>query len=46
MSIQVQEAYKTPNRSGMKINSSWEIMIKVLNVQNKERTLKTAREKD
>jgi hypothetical protein len=36
MPIQVQEAYTIPNRSGMKISSSWEIMITVLNVQNKE----------
>jgi hypothetical protein len=38
MAINIQEAYKTPNRLGQKI-------IKTLNAENKERILKAVREK-
>jgi hypothetical protein len=40
-----QEAYRTPNRSYQKRNSSGHIIIKTPNAQNKERTSKTVREK-
>lgn len=46
MSINVQEAYRTPNEQDQKRNSSYYIIIKTLNVQNKERILKEAREKN
>lgn len=45
MSINVQEAYRTPSKQEQKRNSSYHIIIKTLNVQNKERILKDAREK-
>jgi hypothetical protein len=43
MPIKVQEAYRIPNRQGQKIQH---IIIKIQNVQNKERLLKAEREKD
>ena len=46
MSIKVQEAYRTPNRLDQKRKSPHHIIIKTLNIQNKERILKAAREKD
>jgi hypothetical protein len=46
MTINIQEAYRTPNRLEQKSNSSSHIIIKILNVQNKERILKTVRGKD
>ena len=36
MPINMQEAYRTPNRLGQKINSSCHIIIKTPNAQNKE----------
>lgn len=45
MAIKVQEAYKTPNKWDQKRKSSHHIIIKTLNVQNKERILKATREK-
>ena len=45
MPIKVQEAYRTPNKLDKKRNSPSYIIIKTLNVQNKERILKVAREK-
>ena len=45
MSINVQEAYRTPNKLDQKSISSYQIIIKTLNVQNKERILKVVREK-
>jgi hypothetical protein len=36
MLIEVQEAYKTPNRLDWKTKSSCHIIIKTLNIQNKE----------
>jgi hypothetical protein len=46
MLINLQEAYKTPNRLDQKRKSSWSIIIKTLNIQNKERILRAARGKD
>jgi hypothetical protein len=45
MPINVQEAYKTPNRLYQKRNSSCHIIVKTPNAENKERILKTVREK-
>ena len=43
--MNIQEAYKTPNRLDQKRNPSCHIIIKMPNAQNKERILKAAREK-
>jgi hypothetical protein len=43
--IQVQEAYRTPNHHDQNRNTSRHIIIKTLNIQNKERILKAAKEK-
>jgi hypothetical protein len=45
MVINIQEAYRTPNRLDQKRKSSHHIIIKTPNVQNKERLLKAVREK-
>ena len=45
MPMNIQEAYRTPNRLGQKINSSCHIIIKTPNELNKERILKSVREK-
>jgi hypothetical protein len=45
MPINIQEAYTTPNRLDQKRNSSYHIIIKIPNAQNKERILKAVREK-
>jgi hypothetical protein len=45
MPMNIQEAYRTPNRLDQKRNSSWHIIIKTSNALNKERILKAAREK-
>ena len=45
MPMKVQEAYRTPNRVDHKIKSPRHIIIKGLNVQNKEKILRAAREK-
>ena len=45
MPINIQEAYRTPNRLDKKRNSSCHIIIKTPNAQNKERILKAVREK-
>ena len=45
MPINMQEAYRTPNRLDQKINSSYHIIIKTPKAQNKKRLLKTVREK-
>jgi hypothetical protein len=45
MPMNIQEAYRTPNRLDRRRNSSHEIIIKTPNAQNKERILKTVREK-
>ena len=43
MTINIKEGYRTPNRLDEKRKSSHHIIIKILNVQNKERILKAAR---
>jgi hypothetical protein len=45
MPMNIQEAYRTPNRLYQKRNSSHHIIIKTPNTLNKERTLKAVREK-
>jgi hypothetical protein len=45
MTMNIQEAYRTPNRLDQKRNSSRHIIIKTPNVQNKERILKAIRGK-
>ena len=45
MPINVQEAYRTPKKWDQKRKSSWHIIIKTQNLQNKERILKAARAK-
>jgi hypothetical protein len=37
MPINIQEAYRTPNRLDKKIKSSYHIIVETPNVQNKER---------
>jgi hypothetical protein len=44
MSMNIQEAYRTPNRLAQKRNSSHHIVIKTPNALNKERLLKAVRE--
>jgi hypothetical protein len=43
--IKVQEVYAAPNKWDRKRKSSHQIMIKVLDIQNKERFLKQQGEK-
>jgi hypothetical protein len=43
MPINIQEAYRIPNRLDQKRNSSCHIIVKTLNVQKKERILKAVR---
>ncbi|KAL6041447.1 hypothetical protein STEG23_023562 [Scotinomys teguina] len=43
--IKTQEAYRTPNRLDPQKKSSRHIIIKTLNIQNKERILRAAKEK-
>ena len=45
MPMNIQEAYKTPNRLDQKINSSHHIITETPNALNKERILKAVREK-
>jgi hypothetical protein len=45
MSMNIQEAYRTPNRLNQKRNFSLHIIIKTPNALNKERILKAEREK-
>jgi hypothetical protein len=45
MPMNIQEAHRTPNRLEQKRNSSYHIIIKTPNAQNKERILKAVREK-
>jgi hypothetical protein len=45
MAINIQEAYRTPSKLGKKRKSFSHIIIKTLNAQNKERILKSVREK-
>ena len=43
--MNIQEPYRTPNRLDQKRNSSQHIMIRTTNTVNKDRILKTVREK-
>ena len=43
--MNIQKAYRTPNRLDQKGNSSCHIIVKTPNVQKKERILKAVREK-
>jgi len=45
MPINIQEAYRTPNRWDQKRNSSHHIIVKTPNAQNKERISKAVRGK-
>jgi uncharacterized coiled-coil protein SlyX len=45
MHMKIQEAYRTPNRLDQKKNTSYHIIVKTPNVQNKERILKAVRDK-
>jgi hypothetical protein len=45
MHMNIQEAYRTPNRLDQKRNSSHHIIVKTPNIQNKKRILKAVREK-
>lgn len=38
--IEMQEANTTPSRQGQKINFLWNIIVKALNIKNKERVFK------
>lgn len=42
--IEMQEANTTPSRQGQKINFLWNIIVKALNIKNKERVFKATRE--
>jgi hypothetical protein len=44
MSMNIQQAYRTPNRQNQKGNSSCHIIIKTPNARNKERILKPVME--
>jgi hypothetical protein len=43
--IQVQEAFRTPNRFDQSRTSLWHIIIKITSTENREIILKTVREK-
>jgi hypothetical protein len=43
--MNIQKAYRIPNRLDLKRNSYQHIMIKTTNALNKDRILKTVREK-
>jgi hypothetical protein len=43
--MNIQEAYKAPNKLDQKRNSSYHIIIRKTNALNKDRILKAAREK-
>ena len=45
MPMNIQEAYRTPNRLDQKRNSSRHIIIRTTNALNKDRILKAVREK-
>jgi hypothetical protein len=45
MPMNIQEAYRTPNRVDQKRNSSQHIIIRTTNVLHKDRKLKAVREK-
>ena len=41
--MNIQEAYRTPNRRDQKRNSSWHIIIRTTSAQNKDKILKAVR---
>jgi hypothetical protein len=43
MTMNIQEALRTPNRLDQKRNSSSHVIIKTPNIQNEERLLKTSK---
>jgi hypothetical protein len=43
--MNIQEAYRTPNRVNKKRNSSRHILVRTTNALNKDRILKAVREK-
>jgi hypothetical protein len=45
MTVNIQESYKTANRLEQKRKSPLHIIMKILNIQNKERILKATGEK-
>jgi DNA-binding transcriptional ArsR family regulator len=45
MPIQVQEASRAPNRLDQNTTTPWHIIIKTISTENRERILKTLREK-
>jgi hypothetical protein len=45
MTMNIQEAYRTPNRLDQKRKSSQHIIIRTANALNKDRLLKAVREK-
>ena len=45
MPVNIQEAYRTPNKLNQKRNSSRQIIIRTTNALNKDRILKAGREK-
>jgi hypothetical protein len=45
LSIQVQEASRTPNRLDQNRTSPWHIIIKTTSTENREKILKSIREK-
>jgi hypothetical protein len=45
MPMNIQKAYRTPNRLGQERNSSQHIIIRTTNALNKDRILKAVREK-
>jgi hypothetical protein len=45
MPMNIQEAYRTPNRPDQKRNSSQHIIIRTTNALNKDRILKAVKEK-
>jgi hypothetical protein len=46
MPMNIQEAYRTPNKLDQKRNSFQHIIIRTTNALNKDRMLKAVREKD
>jgi hypothetical protein len=45
LSIQIQEAFSTPNSCDYKRTSSWHIIAKTISTNNEERILKAIRKK-
>jgi hypothetical protein len=46
MPMNIQKAYRTPNKLDQKRNSSWHIIIRTTNALNKDRILKAVKKKD